>query len=217
MSKASFKITAVILVLLLLLGAFAAKPQMLGLDFWMEKSLGVKRIVEKEETGAQGSALKSRIFADWYNLDLYRWQGIRLPFIGAGFHAAVQTHPDGYQDWRHSHGIHNCYLFAIEQGGLGAFVFFIWFLITCHKELKNIRKTATNETDKAFALGMHSFYYALLPTMLGGQIFWQGFNTVNFNTYLVMLFCMATMRSNSFENEQEYAFVDNAEYQQYAY
>ena len=106
--------------------------------------------------------------------------------------------------YRHGYGIHNCYLFSLEQGGLGAFALFIAFLVTCHKRLKEIRTTAWNETDKAFAMGMHSYFYALLPVMMGGQIFWQGFGSVNFNTYLILLFCMATMHSSSANWQEEY-------------
>jgi hypothetical protein len=200
----SFKVTGLTLLVILIIGAIALKPKMLTLNYWTERSLGIQRLFEAEEEEKEGSSLKSRLLANWYDIELYRWQGIRVPFIGAGFHSAAHTYPDGRRVFRHGYGIHNCYLFSLEQGGLGAFIMFIWFLIACHHQLKFVRKFAYNSTDKAFAMGMHCYLFALLPVMMGGQIFWQGFGTVNFNTYLILLFCMATMHSNSANWQQDY-------------
>jgi hypothetical protein len=39
---------------------------------------------------------------------------------------------------------------------------------------------------------MWVFLLALLPIAWGGEVFWQGSGTENLNTYLVLLFTLAT-------------------------
>jgi O-antigen ligase len=173
------------------------------MEYWAEKSLSFKRMVTIEESGGGGfNTLSERL--NMYTVSLmrlYRWQGLRVPFIGAGFYVAPHTHPDGTLKYRTGYGVHNSYLFALEQGGLGAFILFIAFLIACHKNLKIMRKPYNNESDRSFATGMHAFFFALLIVMLPGQIFWHGFQKVNFNTYLILLFMIACMNSYFWENE----------------
>lgn len=178
-----------------------------------EKSLTFQRFEVGEERGAANSIM-SRFTLDWYELSAYRRQGIRIPFIGAGFYVAPNVDKSGIQIYRVGYGIHNSYLFALEQGGLGAFFLFIWFLITCWKSLKRIRLPGNNEIDRAFATGMFAYLCAIIIVMQGGQVFWYGFGKVNFNTYIILLFILAVKQSISTE---EYYLKDEFEYQQDAY
>jgi O-antigen ligase len=70
---------------------------------------------------------------DYYQIELYRWQGWRIPFIGARFYVAPHTYPDGTRHYRCDYGVHNGHLFAFEQGGLAAFILFIAFLVICNR------------------------------------------------------------------------------------
>jgi hypothetical protein len=203
LAKISFKTVIIIVVITTLLFLSVYVPKMLSMEYWAEKSLSFKRMVTIEESGGGGfNTLSERL--NMYTVSLmrlYRWQGLRVPFIGAGFYVAPHTHPDGTLKYRTGYGVHNSYLFALEQGGLGAFILFIAFLIACHKNLKIMRKPYNNESDRSFATGMHAFFFALLIVMLPGQIFWHGFQKVNFNTYLILLFMIACMNSYFWENE----------------
>ncbi|MBW8034272.1 MAG: hypothetical protein FVQ79_00985 [Planctomycetes bacterium] len=169
-----------------------------------EKSLTLQRF-ELGQSKGKGDTIKSRSTLDWYNLSAYRRQGIRIPFIGAGFYVAPNVSESGAIKYRIGYGIHNSYLFAIEQGGLAAFFLFIWFLRTCWKGLKRRRLPGSNESDRMFATGMWAYLCAILVVMQGGQIFWYGFGKVNFNTYIILLFVLAASESFSDDYEDGYA------------
>ncbi len=209
-SKFSFKANVIILMVLAFFIIAVLSPQLLSVSYLREKSLTFDRFFGKREAGT------GEIFHGFdFNMEMvrgYRWQGWRIPFIGAGFGFAPVTYPDGTMVYRHSFGIHNSYLFALEQGGLGVFVLFIVFLVVCSKSLKRMRKWPSNKSDYAFALGMHSYFFAILVVMLPGQIFWRGFGSVNFNTYLIMLFILAIIPSHSSEQEHELEQYDSGEY-----
>ncbi|RKY09474.1 MAG: hypothetical protein DRP66_02190 [Planctomycetota bacterium] len=171
-----------------------------GLSAIAEKSFTLQRFEFGEETGT-GSSVKSRMSLEWYNLSAYRQQGILIPFIGAGFYVAPNVDETGVKKYRVGYGIHNSYLFALEQGGLVVFFLFIWFLITCWKSLKRMRLPGNNEIDRAFATGMFAYLCAVIIVMQGGQIFWYGFGKVNFNTYIILLFVLAVKQSMPTEDE----------------
>jgi hypothetical protein len=191
MARASFKMLAIGFVGLALFLAVLVAPRVLSFDYLSEKSAAFRRLTTAEEKGSGGS-IKSRISLDFYDISYYRWQGWRIPFIGAGFYIAPHTYPSGERVWRIGYGVHNIYLFALEQGGIAAFVLFIAFLWRCHKELTYVRKWAYCQPDYSFALGMVAFFYAMIVVGFPGQVFWQGFGTENFNTYLLVLLVIAT-------------------------
>ncbi len=200
MSKGSFKTATIIGIMTISTLIFLIAPYILSYTYLSEKSATFARFAVTEQRGV-GSSISSRLTANWYNLNLYRWQGWRIPFIGAGFYVAPHSDPDGARHWRPGYGIHNDYLFALEQGGVGAFVLFILFLVACHRNLKEMRRPYNNDADRIFAMGMHSLLYALYVTMLGGQIFWHGFEKANFNSYLIILFMLACTNSWSSSDE----------------
>jgi uncharacterized membrane protein len=160
-----------------------------------------------------GDTIWTRLSLKHYQLSMYRWQGWRIPFVGGGFMVVPITEPGGTLRYRIDYGIHNDYLFAIEQGGLVAFILFIAFLIACRNSLKRMHTSDKNEADRAFAIGMHAFFNALLIVMLGGQVFWHGFEKVNFNTYMILLFVLASTMSFSLSSESVYLSDSNPEYE----
>lgn len=208
LSRASFKGIIILLSLGLFVSVFVTAPHKLSMKYLAEKSPGFQRFVEQEEK--ESNTLRQRLDLSYYQWEVYRWQGMRVPFIGAAFYVAPHTSLDGTRKFRHAYGIHNIYLFAFEQGGLAAFILFIVFLCVCRKNLKKIRKSG-NEIDKGFAIGMHAFFHSILILGFPGQVFWQGFGTENFNTYIIILFVLATVPSTSFEQfpSEEYAYDEN--------
>ena len=164
------------------------------------KSYGFQRLVGIEERG-RGNVIAGRImtgvdFITGKNADLYEWQGWRLPVFGGGFYAVPRLQADGELYYRRGYGIHNVYAFPLEQGGVVAFVLFFGFLIACFKDLRKMTKLPGSE-DQAFALGAWVFFLALLIVAWGGQVFWRGFGTENFNAYILVLLVLATKRTNS--------------------
>jgi hypothetical protein len=214
LSKASFK-AAVLVVAIGTLGfLFLYVPKVFYLEYLAEKSATIRRLTQIEERKGVSDTIASRLSLKRYlRLSPYKWQGWRIPFVGGGFMVVPVTEPDGSLRFRIDYGIHNDYLFAIEQGGLVAFILFIAFLIACRNSLKRMHTLDKNEADSAFAIGMHAFFHALLVVMLGGQIFWHGFGKVNFNTYMILLFALASTTSFSLSSESVYLSDSNPEYE----
>jgi hypothetical protein len=152
-AKVSFKtaITAFVMITLMFLLIFS--PRILSLSYLEEKSVGISRALQLKE--------EERLHRSWYHFELYRWQIRQIPFIGGGFYVVPVVDPGGTLRFRAGYGIHNDYLFAIEQGGLVAFGLFIAFLVSCHRNFRRMRKTDNNEEDRAFATGISAFFYAL--------------------------------------------------------
>jgi hypothetical protein len=165
------------------------------LEYLIEKSVGIKRLVTIEQQVGRGAILERLEAMSPRRLALYKWQGLRVPFIGAGFYVAPHTQEDGTRRYRVGYGIHNSYLFALEQGGLAAFVLFFMFLYSCWRHLHVMIKPSQYPSDRAFAIGMYAYLAALVPVMLGGQVFWHGFGKVNYNSYTILLFMLACIPS----------------------
>jgi hypothetical protein len=187
----------VVVVTVLLITALTAREKF-SLSYWEEKSVGLKRLISLEENKDEGLGSATQrlhvITPEFWKH--YRWQGIRLPVIGGGFYVVPHTDDSGARRYRVGYGVHNSYLFAFEQGGIAALVLFIIFLIASRRGLKDVMKFG-NEADSTFAGGMLAFFYALLLVMIPGQVFWHGFEKVNFNSYLVLLFVLAMATSGS--------------------
>jgi hypothetical protein len=161
-----------------------------------ESSLSLTRLSELEESESPYSIagrswiLRRQGFDILAPVTQYEWQGWRWPVFGAGFYVAPVIR-DGELFYRIGYGIHNVYAFSLEQGGVPGLVLFLLFLVACLRELWRMSKRPASE-DRAFALGMWVFLLALLPIAWGGEVFWQGSGTENLNTYLVLLFTLAT-------------------------
>ena len=192
--RRELKVVLVVMALLLFMITVFLAPSIASPEKWIEESVGFRRLFESEEHGGLGS-IQGRLFLDWYNIEAYEWQGWRIPFIGAGFYVAPHTRGD-VLDYRVGYGIHNSYLFSLEQGGLGATVLFILFLIVLLRSLKNAVRYSGNQTDIAMAKGARAFLHALLIVMLPGQVFWYGFGSINFNAYILIVFLLALRRTS---------------------
>lgn len=151
-----------------------------------EASIGFQRFETYEDSE---NSIWNRIFRE-YSFNQYMWDGLPVPFIGAGFYVAPVDAGLGSLHYRVGYGIHNAYLFPIEQGGIIAFMLFVWFLLACLRRLNAMRKER-RMPDKVFALGMLTFFIALLlPFMLSG-LFWINVGTAHFCIYTVLLIFIA--------------------------
>jgi hypothetical protein len=112
-----------------------------------------------------------------------------MPLIGSGFYVAPAQEGSLYR-YRVGYGIHNTFLFPLEQGGLSAAILFIVFLIATMRKLNGVRRHGL-ESDRALAIAALSYMLASLPAYLGGQIFWVGFGTGHFNALLVIVLLLA--------------------------
>ena len=88
----------------------------------------------------------------------------------------------------------------VEQGGILAFLLFIAFLVVAFKQLYKVAFRTPVPEDRAFAFGMGIYFAVLMLIGWGGQIFWRGFGTENFNTYIVMLLVIATRQTSPVGN-----------------
>ena len=124
-----------------------------------------------------------------YTLELYQWQGWLLPLIGGGFYVVPHTLGSSLH-YRVGYGIHNGYLFPLEQGGVLAFVLFIAFLVICFKQLR-IMKCSMIHQDASFAMGMWLYFVILLLRNWVGGPLWLSVGSENFGTFLVLLIILA--------------------------
>ena len=173
-----------------LLLSYAADVNVRSLNF-DEISLGAKRL--QGESGH--NSISKRVFRN-YSIDQYMWDGLPVPFIGAGFYVAPVDNGMGSFNYRVGYGIHNAYLFAFEQGGLAAFLLYLLFLTRTMKYLNRMRNSVSI-VDSSFAFGLFTFMAALLVVAFGGQVFWRGFETGNLNTYIVLLLVLATSQTSA--------------------
>jgi len=154
-----------------------------------EVSLSFRRL--QGYSGDSHNSILNRVIRG-YSINQYMWDGLPVPFIGAGFYVAP-VNTDAGLVYRVGYGIHNGYMFAFEQGGIMAFLLFLMFLVCAMLSLNRIQKFSS-PIDSGFALGALALLIALLAIALGGHVFWLGFNTANLNTYIVLLLVLATRR-----------------------
>ena len=167
--------------------------QLPTLENLRESSATIDRLLGTEESASDNTVMArigiGKDHVQGYSLDLYQWQGWRLPLFGGGFYAV--PHWDSSQlNFRIGYGIHNGYLFPLEQGGLIAFILFICFLVACFKSLRRMTHSPVPE-DAAFATGMWLFFLVLLVNTWFGSQIWQGEGMVNFSTYVILLLMLA--------------------------
>lgn len=174
--------------LLILIGVFlVVTPHAIYLEV-LNESTTYSRFLENQDHSYNniGSRLTS-IFA--FDLDSYVWSNL-MPFIGGGFYVAPIIDGD-IERYRVGYGFHNTYLFAFEQGGIFAAMAFLFFLYAVIRKLNRVRMTAGNSVDRAFAIAALAYILASLPVYLAGQIFWIGFETGHFNTFLLIVLFIA--------------------------
>jgi hypothetical protein len=139
--------------------------------------------------GNQGNSVENRLASiSRFDLDNYKWSTL-MPLIGGGFYVVPMI--DGASErYRVGYGFHNTYIFAFEQGGIFAAVAFLYLLYAIIRKLNRVRNVGA-AADRAFAIAALSYMLASLPVYLAGQIFWMGFNTGNFNAFLLIVLLIA--------------------------
>lgn len=152
----------------------------------LQESETFSRLSESERTGNSIESRLSLMFR--FDVNRYKW-GYLMPLIGSGFYVAPAQEGSLYR-YRVGYGIHNTFLFPLEQGGLSAAILFIVFLIATMRKLNGVRRHGL-ESDRALAIAALSYMLASLPAYLGGQIFWVGFGTGHFNALLVIVLLLA--------------------------
>lgn len=152
-------------------------------------------------TGTENSIISRLLLFKDFDISEYRWHGISVPLIGAGFYVAP-VYENDTPFYRVDYGFHNIYLFPLEQAGIIGIILFLLFLTITVKGLNRIRRS-TVTTDKVLACAMLSFIIAVLIVGVTGQIFWLGFGTVNFNTYIVLMLSIAVMPDTLQQNKEQ--------------
>jgi hypothetical protein len=128
-----------------------------------------------------------------FDLGEYKWSAL-MPLIGAGFYVAPRSDGGSAQTYRIGYGVHNTYLFPFEQGGIVAFIAFLIFLYGLLFRLNRVRKVGRG-SDQLLAIAALAYMLASLPAYLAGQIFWVGFGTGHFNTFLLIVLLSAVRRT----------------------
>jgi hypothetical protein len=148
-----------------------------------------------------GNSISSRV-SMFQNFDItsYTWSGAVVPFIGAGFYVAP-IYVKEVPQYRVDYGFHNIYIFAFEQSGVVGLILFLAFLRYTLKGLSTLRSSGS-EIDRFFAYALTAFIIAEMVSGFFGQIFWRGFGTGNFNTYLILMLVLASIPTEKHRSQK---------------
>jgi len=192
----SYLILAFLLSLPFLILVSTQMPSLSDLE---SKSRSIERLINMGEI-KQENDISERFGIGNYSLDLYEWQGSRIVILGGGFYVVPHS-IGGSLRYRIGYGIHNSYLFPLEQGGVIAFFLFILLLIYIYKSLKRMKKSPI-KVDKAFAVGIWMFFITqIISGFFGGNAIWQSVGMENFSTYVLLMYMIAS--KNTFSTSEE--------------
>jgi O-antigen ligase len=177
--------TMLALAILLLAVAFLYNP-----DTIFETVQGGTTIQRLQGSEGGANSLEDRMgLILTFSASSYR-AGYLLPIIGAGFNVAPRSTGGGNYYYRVDYGVHSIYLFAIEQAGVLGLILFLWFIVATVKALR--KSIAQREpADFYFAKALLAYFLATLIVGIGGHNFWQGFDSGNFNTCLIIVLMVA--------------------------
>lgn len=158
------------------------------------QSMSMERLTKMGDI-KQENEIGARFGIGNYGLDLYEWQGSRLLFFGGGFYVVPHS-INGTTHYRIGYGIHNSYLFPLEQGGVFAFIWFFVLLTVIYKKLNKLRKSPI-KVDRAFATGMWMFFITQIASgFFGGNAIWQSVGMENFSNYILLTYAIASNKTS---------------------
>ena len=149
----------------------------------------IESLEESDSNDAVDDSILSRVllFKD-FNIDNYDVKEA-LPVLGAGFYVAPTE--GGY---RIGYGIHNIYLFPVEQAGVIGIILFVMFIFVSIRILKNgLKELDKNSQLFWFVSAVYAYFIASLLIGISGHTFWRGFTTYNFNTLRILLLVVSSM------------------------
>lgn len=132
--------------------------------------------------------------------------GPRMWLLGGGFYVTPigSKHRIGY-------GVHNIFLFPLEQSGVIGFGISIWLWYRLWMGLRPSARRGANTTDAYFSAGMYAYLVALFVVGWGGQIFWLGFGNENLGVYQFLLFGLAMKTTTPDDAPAHAAAIANRE------
>lgn len=155
-----------------------------------KNSRSIDRLVNMGDIN-QENDITERFGVGNYTLDLYEWQGSRILLFGGGFYVVPHT-KNGILHYRIGYGVHNSYLFPLEQGGVIALFLFMILMVYIYKSLQKMKKSIV-EVDKAFAIGIFMFFITqIISGFFGGNAIWQSVGMENFSTYVLLMYMLSS-------------------------
>ena len=151
------------------------------IDYIKTNSLTFKRL---EEGGA--STVEGRISANYLDLVPIYWEthGAKLLAVGGGFYVVPLPNSSGELKYRIGYGLHNIHFFPLEQAGVLAFLFSIYFwFIVFKKCIENYRKNEFAPLGVGLAISIFIVGWF-------GQIFFFGFGTENMVVFQVIMIAL---------------------------
>lgn len=160
------------------------------LDFFFDvnKNETLSRMAYLEEDNHHDSILNRMLLIASFSFEGYD-QGEALPAIGAGFYVAPVNGA-----YRVGYGVHNIYLFPLEQAGvIGLILFFMFIYVSIKILRKGLKQLDKNSLSYWFIVAVYAYFVASLLIGISGHTFWRGFTTYNFNTLRILLLVVASM------------------------
>jgi O-antigen ligase len=182
--KKSFSVILSFTIIIIMLSSFTNY-----LDFIYKGNETIDRLQRFESGKQEFNSVSSRLsILTQHDIYLYD-EATLLPLIGGGFYVVPME-----GKYRVGYGIHNIFLFPLEQSGIiGLILFIIFVYITFSVLWKGLRLIDKNKLEYWFVLGVLVYFVASLLIGLAGHTFWRGFTTYNFNTLRILSLVIATL------------------------
>lgn len=149
-------------------------------------SYTIKRAVEMGDT--ENSLLKRMETVFGFSQVQYK-AGAMLYFLGGGFYVSPVI-DGGVERYRIDYGVHSLFLFPFEQAGIIGFILFIRFAASALRTMRKCR-LSIGGSDRDFSNAVLAYFVASLLVGVGGHNFWQGFDSGNVNTLILLAILMA--------------------------
>jgi len=167
---------------------FVFMPTAIDLFF---SSNTINRLFLMQDIYFERNSIFSRIFIfnTWLNeYSNYAYNGIFMPFSGAGFYVAPI---DNF--YRIGYGWHNSLIFVFEQAGILGLIYFINFISKTNKSLIIHKDLVKNHNMYVFIFSIKVIFVSMIILSLtGAHTFFLGFATGNFNLLRIFLLLMAS-------------------------
>ncbi len=152
-----------------------------------------KKLLEEDVEAEinENSALSRFLIITKFSFSEYKFPYL-TPIIGAGFYIAPVKTPFGDYFYRVGYGFHHGYLIVLEQGGVIAFVIFLFYLVFLFRRLFFVYRESTVSIDKYFAISAICILSTWMIVELFQSLYWINAATYNSHQFIMTIYFLAT-------------------------
>lgn len=152
----------------------------------------ISRMQGIEEYGGSNSIYERVV--SFLNFDASNYDRETIYILGSGFYISpIDNH------YRIGFGVHNIYLFPLEQAGIIGLLLFLLFLAKVFTTLsKSIAITRRGSVEYWFCVTVAIYIASSLVIGMSGHTFWRGFSTYNINSLRILLIVSAYVLASDY-------------------